>query len=202
MLFHDRLEAAGLLAERLAPYRGTFPLVLGLPRGGVLMAREIAEALGGELDVVLARKLRAPERRELAVGAVAENGSTVLLPRKLPRSYIEAEREEALAALRAQRAVYTPGRGPFDASGRVVIVVDDGLAGGAPLEAALRALEDAERRVVATAVAPEGTLDRLRGLAEEVVCLAVPAYFGSASRFFVDFPDVPETELVDALRAI
>jgi putative phosphoribosyl transferase len=206
MLFRDRVHAAGLLCERLAPYRGTRPLVAGLPRGGVLMGREIAEALEGELDILLVRKLRAPDRREFAVGAVEERGAWALarqpFARRIPERYMDEERREALAALRAQRAAYTPGRRALDPAERVVIVVDDGVAASPPMEAGLRGLREAgaSRLILATAVAPPGPLDVLRAWADETVCLACPGYFGSASRFFMDFPDVAEEDVVDALR--
>jgi predicted phosphoribosyltransferase len=185
MLFHDRHEAAGLLADRLAPYRGTRPLVVGLLRGGAVMAREIADALEGELDVLLVRELHAP-----ATGAVVETGAAVLL-RPCPL----AELDSALDALRRERALYPPRRPP---AGRVTIAVDDGAA---PAAAALRALkkENPSRLVLATAVARAGDLEAARGLAEDVVCLSVPAYFGSASRYFMEFHDVAEAEVVDAL---
>jgi putative phosphoribosyl transferase len=207
MLFHDRQEAAGLLTERLAPYRGRSPLVLGLPRAGVLMAREVAENLRGDLDVLLVRRLRAPDRREIAIGAVAENGTAVVVKRpyapEIPSAYVEAEKREALAALRSQRAVYTPGRRATSSARRVVILVDDGAAAGsAGLDAALRALREAgpARLIVATAVAAPGRVAACKGRADEVICLAQPAYFGSVSRFYMDYPEVSDAAAVDAVN--
>lgn len=189
MLFHDRHEAAGLLAEKLAPYRGTRPLVVGLLRGGALMAREIAEALEGELDVLLVRELHAPERPAIGIGAVAETGATVL-----SRACPSAEREAALAALGRERSLYPPRRRP---AGRVTIAVDDGAA---PAAAALRALkeEGPSRLVLATAVARPRDIEAARPWAD-VVCLSAPAYFGSVSRYFMAFPEVAEREVVEAL---
>ncbi|HEX7899640.1 MAG TPA: phosphoribosyltransferase family protein, partial [Planctomycetota bacterium] len=144
MLFHDRKQAAGLLAERLAPYRGRRPLLLGLPRAGVVMAREMAGELAGDVDVLLVRKLRAPDRREIAIGAVTEDGS-LFLPRRLdvPPAYVEEEKREALAALRSQRALYTPRRRAACPAGRIAIVVDDGITAGVGADAVLRALRRA-----------------------------------------------------------
>lgn len=208
MLFHDRREAAGLLAERLAPYRGRRPLLLGLPRAGVLMAREIAGELEGDVDVLLVRKLRAPDRREIAIGAVGENGAATLLKRpyapEIPPAYVEEEKREALAALRNLRALYTPRRGAASPAGRIAIVVDDGVTAGAGAGAALRSLreESPARLIVATAVAPPGRVEDFRRGADEVICLAQPAYFGSLSRFFMECPEVSDAEVVDALRPL
>lgn len=206
VMFHDRNEAAALLAVRLDAHRGSRPLVLGIPRGGVPMARIVADELGGDLDVLLVRKLRAPDEPELAIGAMTESGLEFLLERpfvrEIPREYVEAERQMARALLRRQREVYTPGRRPISPKGRVVIVVDDGIATGATAEAALLGLreEGAERVVLATAVAPPETADALESKADDVVCLAQPEDFRAVSQFYGEFPHVSDEEIVSALR--
>jgi putative phosphoribosyl transferase len=207
MLFLDRNEAARLLARRLGPYRATRPLVLGIPRGGVVVARTIAEELEGELDVVLVRKLRDPAHPEIAIGAIAETGASFFsgdpYVRGLPPAVVEEEKARALAALRWQRARFTPGRSAADPKGRIVIIADDGIATGATVEAALRALRmtGAARLIVAAPVAPVDSIASLRTKADEVICLASSADFGTVSRFFLDFSEVSEDDVVSMLRA-
>ena len=141
MRFKNREHAAYLLADRLAAFCGNKnPLVLGVPRGGVPMAQIIADALGGEMDVVLVHKLRHPDQEELAIGAVDETGSAFLSDwaNEVDSEYIEAEKQRQLAVLRERRAQYTPRREPIDPHGRIVIVVDDGIATGSTMTAALR----------------------------------------------------------------
>ena len=137
MRFQSREQAAELLAERLSGYRGKNPLVVGIPRGAVPMARVIAKALGGDLDVVLVHKLGAPGRQELAIGAVDENGDVFLSDfaeeMGIDTRYIEREKKSQLDRLRQRRLLYTPHRAPVDATGRTVIVVDNGVATGSTL---------------------------------------------------------------------
>ncbi|HCU23944.1 MAG TPA: phosphoribosyl transferase, partial [Deltaproteobacteria bacterium] len=132
MSFKNRHEAALRLAEVLKKYRGKNPLVLAIPRGAVPMGKIIAEALGGELDVMLVRKLRAPGQPELAVGAIDEAGDYYLHPYAqqldLTDEYLEGEKRFQLQTLRERRRRYTPARPPIDPKGRIVILVDDGIA--------------------------------------------------------------------------
>jgi predicted phosphoribosyltransferase len=207
MIFANRESAARQLVERLAALRGSHPLVLAIPRGAVPMAALIAEALDGELDVVLVRKLGAPGNPELAVGAVAESGeiavSDVARQLGVPEEYLEREAQRQLAVLRERRRRYTPDGRPADPAGRTVVIVDDGLATGATMMAALELVRRrAPRRLVAAAaVAPPQTLARLRGLADEVVCLAAPPSFRAVGEFFADFSQVSDEEVEAALEA-
>ena len=136
-MFDDRIDAAHQLAARLHAYRGQHPLLLAIPRGAVPMARLLADELDGELDVVLVRKLRSPRHAETAIGAVDESGWRYVAPYAAAMGadpdYIESETQAQLATIRARRQSYTPIRPPLDPAGRVVIVVDDGLATGATM---------------------------------------------------------------------
>jgi predicted phosphoribosyltransferase len=169
------------------------------------MAAIIARALAGELDVVLVHKLGAPGQPELAIGAVDEDGHVLLTSTAsdvgVDEAYIARERDAQTTALRRQRERYTPARPPSNPSGRLVIVVDDGIATGATLIAALHVIRSRKpaRLVAAAAVAPVETVERLKQEADEVVVLHAPAVFLAVGEFFQDFRQVSEEEVVAAL---
>ena len=206
MYFDDRLDAARQLADALRGFRGHDPLILAIPRGAVPMGAEIARQLGGDLDVVLVRKLPAPRDPELAIGAVDESGWSYVAPYAAETgahpAYIDAQRREQLKLLASRRALYTPGTRGFDPADRIAIVVDDGLATGATMIAALHAVRSRKpaRLVCAVPVAAAAGLAQVRPLADDVVCVEQPLDFGAVARFYRDFPQVTDEEVVAILR--
>jgi putative phosphoribosyl transferase len=206
MQFEDRIHAGCLLAMSLASYRGKHPLVLAIPRGGVPLGRVIADSLGGELDVVLVHKLGAPASSEVAIGSVSEDGEVTLgtYARELEVSedYLKAEIAAQTDLLHQRRAMYTPVKPPADPAGRTVLVVDDGLATGLTMIAALQAVRARKpaHLVAAVPVSPPDTLEKVRALADDTVCLHVPRDFGSVGRFYGDYSAVTDDEVVELLR--
>lgn len=205
-MFHDRNEAAQRLGGKLKAYQGKNPLILAIPRGAVPMAKIIADKLGGELDVVLVRKLRAPNQPELAVGSVHESGWTYQSDYAdlygADARYIESEKRLQLDTLRQRRAQYTPVRPPIDPAGRIVIVIDDGLATGATMISALHGLRASQpaKLICAVPVSPPDTLLKVAELADEVVCLETPASFRAVGQFYRHFPQVDDEEVIELLR--
>jgi predicted phosphoribosyltransferase len=205
MMFEDRIDAARKLAGALAKFRGKNPLVLAIPRGAVPMGRLIARELEGELDVVLVRKLGAPGNPEFAVGAVDESGWEYVADWAAQvgadSAYLAEEAAMQLATMRARRALYTPARQPIDPKGRVVIVVDDGLATGATMIAALHSVRSRHpaRLVCAVPVAAPDSLEKVRPHADEVVCLDTPLFFHAVGQFYRTFGQVEDSEVVAAL---
>jgi putative phosphoribosyl transferase len=204
MRFLDRNDAAARLAEKLQAYRGQHPLVLAIPRGAVPMAKTLAAQLQGELDVVLVRKLRAPGNPELAIGAMDETGWVYLAEHARHMAgaeHIEREKQIQMDVMRQRRAQYTPVRPPLDPAGRVVIVVDDGLATGSTMIAALHAIRarNPKKLVCAVPVAPPDTLEKVAPLADETVCLYAPEMFYAVGQFYMDFPQVTDEEVMALL---
>ncbi len=205
MPFENRIEAGRLLARRLAKYHGQRPVVLAIPRGAVPMGKVVADALEGELDVVLVRKLRAPQNPELAIGSIDEVGTVYLDPHMRDLwtdAYLEGEKQTQLQTLRQRREAYGRVGPAIDAAGRVVIVLDDGIATGSTMIAALRAVRSRHpaRLIAATAVASGETLQRIAREADEVVCLEEPEMLYAIGIHFRDFSQVSDDEVVEVLR--
>jgi putative phosphoribosyl transferase len=208
MLFIDRHDAGRRLAERLLALKLKDPVVLALPRGGVPIGSEVARALAAPLDLVLVRKIGAPEQEELAVGAIADGDHPELVtdPRLIgllvvSREYLEATKSAALQEIRRRRRVYLGDRPPVEVVGRTAIVVDDGVATGATMLAALRATRrrGPARLVLAVPVASRDALKRLRREADTVVCLDTPAVFYAVGQFYHAFPQLQDDEVIALL---
>jgi putative phosphoribosyl transferase len=207
-LFVDRTEAGRRLLERLAALALERPVVLALPRGGVPVGFEIARGLGAPLDLVLVRKFGAPWQPELAVGAVidGDHAETILnqdivKELQIPQSYIADASARELAEIERWRSLYLAGTARAPVAGRTAIVVDDGIATGATMMAALGAIRRADplQLVLATPVAPPDAIERLRPHADAVVCLATPRQLGAVGAFYEDFGQVSDAEVVDLL---
>lgn len=205
--FVDRVDAGRALAAQLVHLRGRGVLVLGLPRGGVPVAAEVATALDARLDVLVVRKVGVPWQPELAMGAVGPGGVRVVNHDIVRRAGVPPDRLEsaflAAAEERAGREVALRGeRPPPDIAGAEVVVVDDGLATGASARSALRALRGLEpaRLVLGVPVAPQGTLSALRADADEVLGVHCPADFRAVGAAYVDFAETSDAEVVALLR--
>ena len=209
MYFSDRTDAGRQLADRLKHHKDEQPLVLGLPRGGGVVAFEVAKALVAPLDVVLVRKIGAPWHSELAVGAVALVDRPQLVVNQpvktalgVPDSYIEKVEAEKLKEMERQRSVFRGDRAPLELRGKTAILVDDGIATGATVLAAAKAVRQSSpnRVVVAVPVAPPDAVASLEREVDEVVCLDVTADFGAISLFYGSFPQVENSEVVALLE--
>jgi predicted phosphoribosyltransferase len=206
--FENRADAGRMLAAQLAEFRGRPDvLVLGLPRGGVPVAFEVAQALGAPLDVYLVRKLGVPGHAELAMGAIASGGVRVVNQAMLRSLRISPQQLDAViraedAELGRQERVYRGDRPPPDVSGRTVILVDDGLATGATMQAAVAALRSADPKevVVAVPVAPPETCAELEAEADRVICALTPEPFYAVGAWYRDFSQTSDDEVRELLR--
>lgn len=208
-VFHDRVDAGRQLARELLPYRTEDPAILALPRGGVPVAFEIASALKAPLDLIMVRKIGAPWQPELALGAIADGKEPELFINRdvaqaleVPQAFIDTEAKRQLAEIDRRRRLYLAGRLPISVAGKSAIVVDDGIATGATVEAALRSVRrrSPRRLILAVPVAPPETLDRLRAEVDEIVCLSTPEPFGAISMFYERFPQVGDDEVIELLQ--
>ena len=206
--FQDRTDAGRRLAAVLACYRDDRPIVLALPRGGVPVGFEVARALTAPLDVLLVRKIGAPDYPELGLGAVVDGADPhVVLTDSVMRevepssAYLEAEIQRQLAEIERRRRLYRGDRPALPIAGRSVIVVDDGIATGGTVTAALQGLTAAHpaQLILAVPVAPADVLETLSRLADNVVCLAAPHLFGAVGRFYDDFRQTTDEEVVRLL---
>jgi predicted phosphoribosyltransferase len=204
-LFKNRTDAALQLCDQFSLSLLKNPLVLAIPRGGVPIGSVLARQLKGDLDIVLVHKLGAPGQPELAIGAVDESGNGFIhdYAQKLGVSehYLEEEKLKQLKGLRKRRKLFTPHRQPLDPSGRDVLIVDDGIATGSTMVAALRSLKKLHPRrlIVTVPVASPSALREIAKYADQVVCLFAPEPFFGVGQFYEDFSQVSDEEVIQIL---
>ena len=207
-MFKDRVEAGILLAQRLLEYKDKQDaIVIGLPRGGVVAAYEVAKILGLPLDIVVPRKIGAPQNQELAVAAIAEDGSLIINDELMNylglqlddlQHLIETEKQESARRMKSYRA----GRAPLELAGKTVILVDDGIATGATMRAALMSARSrgATSIIVAVPIAPAEVLDDIRTEVDDLICLETPEQFFGVGGFYQHFPQVEDQEVIELMR--
>ena len=208
MPFIDRTDAGRKLAKALAPYKKERPVVLALPRGGVPVAAVVATVLDAPLDLILVRKIGVPFQPELAMGAVVDGAEPVIVRNEeviqlcgVSETDFNAIRDEQLVEIERRRKLYLGDRPHPKLTGRTVIVVDDGIATGATTRAALHAMRmrKPSKLVLAVPVAPTDTLKKLRGEADDIVCLEDYEDFGAIGLFYSDFRQVSDAEVIEIL---
>ena len=209
IVFADRADAGRRLAARLLKYKDQNPVVLALPRGGVPVAFEVARALNAPLDIIIARKLGAPGEPELGVGAVVDGdhpettlNREVVNALRVSRDYLEREIHNQLKEIHRRNLIYRAGRARLELKSRTVIVVDDGIATGGSIRAALRGIrhQQPKKVVLAVPVGPTDTIELLRRDADEVVCLSAPARFFGVGEFYRDFHQLTDAEVIRLLE--
>lgn len=205
--FRDRAQAGYLLAPELGDLRGKRAIVLGIPRGGIIVAKELASIIDVELDIVLSRKLGAPGQPELAMGSLAEDGTVflnegVVQLLGVTRQYIEQEKVRQTAEIQRRRQLIRSVLPKTLLKDRIVIVTDDGVATGATMQAALWAVlhENPQKLIAAIPVASEEALERLSTSADEIVCLRQPPYFYAVGQFYIQFYQVQDEEVLQILE--
>jgi putative phosphoribosyl transferase len=208
MVFQDRVQAGRELAKRLRAYANNPKvIVLGIPRGGVPVAHQVAEKLHVPLDIFVVRKLGVPGREELAFGAIASGGVRFLDWDILNEVEIRDSQIERIVAIEQQELArreraYRDDRDPIDVRGKIVILVDDGIATGSSMLAAVRALKQMEpaRIVIGVPVAPFSTYTRLKSEVDEIICVETPESFYAVGQFYEDFSQVTDKEVTDLLN--
>ena len=208
MLFKDRSDAALKLASKLMHYKDRADvIVLALPRGGVVTGHEISKELNCPLDIIIIRKIGFPGQPELAIGAVSETGAVILnedmvSSYRIPENYIDSEIKKQEEEISRRKILYRGGKGIPELDGKVIILVDDGVATGATMKAAIAALktEKIKHLVVAVPVASPDSAENIKAMVDEWVCLDTPYYFTSVGSFYRDFSQVSDDEVVELLK--
>jgi len=207
MMFANRQHAGELLAEKMLDYQGGNILILAVPRGGITVAEPVWQAIGGELDLIIARKLGAPYQQELAIGAVTADGFMMLNENLVTRlniseEYIAAAKEKERAEIKRRMEAYRGKKKYPVIKNRMVIVIDDGVATGFTLLAALRSIkkEAPALTVLAVPVGPPETISMLSKEVDQLICLNVPGHFSAVGQFYQDFSQVSDQEVVAVLK--
>jgi putative phosphoribosyl transferase len=208
MIFRDRIEAGEALAKELRHYKNREKaVVIGLPRGGVPVAYQVAENLNLPLDIVCPRKIGAPMNREFAIGAITETGERIfdletIARLHISKEYLDEEIKNEKKQARHRLEIYRAGRPPRDLKGKTVILIDDGLATGSTMKAAIQSIkaEGAEEIVVAVPISPPDTIEEIRGMVDEAICLDAPLFFQAVGQFYEDFSPTDDEEVVELMR--
>lgn len=208
-MFENRSQAGILLGKALGDLAAEDPIVFALPRGGLPVAAAVAKALHAPLDIILVRKIGAPGNEELAIGAIVDGSAPTLVIHRdivtelqVPDDYLQAAKTKALKEIDRRRNLYTGNRSPLSPKGRTVILVDDGIATGATMEVAVKAMRQAGagKIVVAVPTAPAETALRFQALADHLVCLETPDPFWSVGGQYQSFPQLTDTDVIETLR--
>jgi putative phosphoribosyl transferase len=205
--FENREEAGKRLAKALLEYRGKAPVIFAIPRGGVVTAYEIAKILDAPLDIIIPRKIGAPRNQELAIGAVTEDGTTILNRHlvtmlDISDAYIESEKTKQIEEIKRRVKTYRGEHPPKDFEGKIVILVDDGIATGATVRAAIHSLRKGNPSsiVVAIPVGPPDTINELKQEVDKLICLITYEPFFAIGQFYVDFSQVPDQDVINLLK--
>lgn len=206
LIFQDRAEAAKKLAEKLEWVKKENPIILAIPRGGVVTGDVVASVLNANLDVVVPRKLGAPYNPELAIGAVMHDGSyflntDVISMLRVPKEYLDAKIGEQMKEIE-RRLMFFRGSKKYDLQGKTVVLVDDGIATGATMFAAIQWVkkQKPKKLVIAVPVGPMETIGKLKNVADEVVVISSPVFFGAVGEFYQDFAQVSDNEVQEIMR--
>ncbi|MFQ5729607.1 MAG: phosphoribosyltransferase [Waddliaceae bacterium] len=208
MIFRDRIEAGEALTKELQRYKNQEEVVIiGLPRGGVPVAYQVAENLNLPLDIVCPRKIGAPMNKEFAIGAITETGEGIfdietIARLHITKEYIAEEVENEKKEARYRLEIYREGRPPRNLKGKTIIIIDDGLATGSTMKAAIQSIkaEDAKKIVVAVPVSPPDTVEEIRSMVDEVICLDAPLFFQAVGQFYEDFSPTHDDEVVELMK--
>lgn len=205
--FENREEAGKRLAKELLAYRGKATIVFAIPRGGVVTAYEIAKVLDAPLDIIIPRKIGAPGNQELAIGAVTEDGTTILNTRlvtmlDISDAYIESEKTKQIEEIKRRVKTYRGEHSPKDFEGKIVILVDDGIATGATVRAAIHSLRKGNPSfiIVAIPVGPPDTIQELKQEVDKLICLITYEPFFAIGQFYTDFSQVPDKDVLTLLK--
>lgn len=208
MIFRDRIDGGDQLAKVLEQYKNLENgLIIGLPRGGVPVAYQVSESLNLPLDIVCPRKIGAPHNPEFAIGAITETGEGIFnhhviaqlgVSEEYIKNEVEAQKQEAQKRLNA----YRKGRSVRELKGKTIIIVDDGLATGSTMKAAIQSIkaEGAERIIVAVPVSPTDTATEIKSMVDEFICLCTPASFYAVGQFYENFSQTTDEEVIELLR--